>query len=90
MPRKEEKEFAEIYDFITLPQSLNDSYGATEQELNMGKSLVRNELMRAFEFARLADNYVDANMKLDEIRDQYNMHDEDYNFGEEFEYYVES
>ncbi len=86
----EGKEFAEIYDFITLPQSLNDSYGATEQELNMGKSLVRNELMRAFEFARLADNYVDANMKLDEIRDQYNMHDEEYNFGEEFEYYVES
>ena len=83
------KDFAEIYDFITLPQSIGSAYGATEQELNMGKSLVRNELLRAFEFARLADNFVDANIKLDEIRDLYDVHEEDYEYGEEFEYYVD-
>ncbi len=82
----EGKDFAEIYDFITLPQSLRDSLGATEQELKMGKSLVKNEIMRAFEFARLADNYVEVNIKLDDIRNQYNIHDEDYE--EEFEIYV--
>ena len=83
------KEFAEIYDFITLPQSLGSAYSATEQELNMGKSLVRNELLRAFEFARLAENFVEANMKLDEIRELYDVHEEDYSLGEEFEYYVD-
>jgi len=83
------KEFAEIYDFITLPQSVGSAYSATEQELNMGKSLVRNELLRAFEFARLAENFVEANMKLDEIRDLYGVHEEDYTLGEEFEYYVD-
>lgn len=55
----------------------------------MGKSLVRNELLRAFEFARLAENFVEANMKLDEIRDLYGVHEEDYTLGEEFEYYVD-
>ena len=85
----EGKEFAEIYDFITLPQNMRDAAGATEQELNIGKSLVRNELMRAFEFARLADNYVEANMKLDELRELYDIHEENYEFGEEFENYVE-
>ena len=85
----EGKEFAEIYDFITLPQNMRDAVGATEQELNIGKSLVRNELMRAFEFARLADNYVEANMKLDELRELYDIHEENYEFGEEFENYVE-
>ena len=83
------KEFAEIYDFITLPQSLGSAYSATEQELNMGKSLIRNELLRAFEFARLAENFVEANMKLDEIRELYDVHEEDYSLGEEFEYYVD-
>ncbi len=85
----EGKDFAEIYDFITLPQSMGDAAGATEQELNIGKSLIRNELIRAFEFARLADNYVEANMQLDEIRELYDISEESYEFGEEFESYVE-
>ena len=85
----EGKDFANIYDFITLPQGLGNAMASTEQELKMGKSLVKNELARAFEFARLADNYVEANMKLDEIRDIYNIHDEDYDYTEEFESYVE-
>ena len=85
----EGKEFANIYDFITLPQDLSNAVSSTDQELKMGKSLVKNELARAFEFARLADNYVEANIKLDEIRDIYNIHDEDYDYMEEFESYVE-
>lgn len=83
------KEYAEIYDFITLPQNLGDAYAATEIELQMGMALVRNELKRAFEFARLADNYVVANAKLDDIRETYNISEESYEFGEEFDYYDE-
>lgn len=81
------KEFAYIYDFITLPKDINSSFGSTEREINMAKGLVRNELSRAFEFARLADNYVQANSKLEEIRDIYDIHDEIYDLEEEFDYY---
>lgn len=83
----EGKDFAVIYDFITLPQDLNSSIGSTDKEINMGKGLVRNELSRAFEFARLADNYVEANTILDEIRDVYDVHEEIYEIEEEFYYY---
>ena len=81
------KDFAVIYDFITLPKDLGSSVGSTEKERNMGKGLVRNELSRAFEFARLADNYVEANTILDEIRDTYDVHEEIYEIEEEFNYY---
>ena len=81
------KEFAEIYDFITLPKDVGSAFSATESEIHMGLGLVKNELKRAFEFARLADNYVEANMKLDEIREVYNITESLENFEEEFECY---
>lgn len=81
------KEFAEIYDFITLPKDVGSAFSATESEIHMGLGLVKNELKRAFEFARLADNYVEANMKLDEIRDVYNITESLEDFEEEFECY---
>lgn len=81
------KDFAVIFDFITLPKDINDSVGSTESEIRMGQGLVRNELTRAFEFARLADNFFEADQILDEIRDVYNVHEEVYSIEEEFEYY---
>ena len=81
------KDFAVIFDFITLPKDINDSVGSTESEIKMGQGLVRNELTRAFEFARLADNFFEADQILDEIRDVYNVHEEVYSIEEEFEYY---
>ena len=81
------KDFAVFYDFITIPKDLNDSISSTESEINIGKGLVRNELTRAFEFVRLADNFVEANQLLDEIREVYDIHEEVYSIEEEFEYY---
>ena len=83
----EGKEYAEIYDFITLPQNLGTAFATSDNELQMGLGLVRNELKRAFEFARLADNYVESDIKLQEIRDIYNITEEIPEFGEEFDYY---
>lgn len=83
----EGKEYAEIYDFITLPQSLGNAYSSTESELQMGLGLVRNELKRAFEFARLADNYVEADLKLQEIRETYHITEEVSELRGEFDYY---
>lgn len=81
------KEFAEIYDFITLPRELDNVYSMTDESKSMELSLVRNELSRAFEFARLADNFVEANIILDEIRDAYNLYDENYEFTEDYDIY---
>lgn len=81
------KEFAEIYDFITLPRDLDNVYSMTQESKSLELSLVRNELARAFEFARLADNFVEANIILDEIRDAYGLYDENYDFMEEYDLY---
>ena len=81
------KEFAEIYDFITLPRELCDVSSMTEKSKELELSLVRNELSRAFEFARLADNFVEANLILDEIRDAYGLYEEHYEFEEEYDYH---
>lgn len=65
------KEFAEIYDFITLPRELSDVSSLTADEKSKELSLVRNELSRAAEFTRLADNFVEANEILEDIRELY-------------------
>ena len=83
----EGKEYAEIYDFITLPMPLGSSIYMTDESKNLTITMVKNELARAFEFARLADNYVESNAMLDDIREEYGIEEEDYSFVEEFDYY---
>lgn len=58
------KDFAEIYDFVTLPRPLDDVGSQTEKRLKMEVGLVRNELNRIKEFSRLALN---GNISLDLI-----------------------
>jgi superfamily II DNA or RNA helicase len=83
----EGKEFAEIYDFITLPAPIGSSSYMTDETKKLSMAMVKNELARAFEFVNLADNFVEGNMILDEIREEYDIQDEDYSFVEEFDYY---
>ena len=71
----EGKQFAEIYDFITLPRPLDEVPMLTDDQMNRELSLVKNELCRAEEFARLAINKVPAINVLDEIREAYGMLD---------------
>lgn len=66
-----DKKFAEIYDFITLPRPLNDVGSLTEYELKSDYSLVKNELKRAEEFARLALNVASSESIIDEIKEAY-------------------
>ena len=65
------KDFAEIYDFITLPYSLNVVPHLTELQKADVMSLVRRELYRAEEFARIAMNWGEAELVLNEIREAY-------------------
>ena len=66
---------------------LGSSIYMTDESKNLTITMVKNELARAFEFAKLADNYVESNAILDEIREEYGIEEEDYSFVEEFDYY---
>lgn len=82
----EGKEFAEIYDFITLPRPLDEVTSLTEEQMKRELSLVKNEICRAEEFARIAMNKVSAITKLDEIKEAYNIQDYALNFEEDYSY----
>jgi superfamily II DNA or RNA helicase len=82
----ENKEYAEIYDFITLPRYLDEVPALTEDQMSKEISLVRNELSRAGEFARIAMNMIEAQSILDEIREAYSINDNLISFEEDFTY----
>lgn len=84
----EGKEFAEIYDFITLPRDLDEVSSLTEDQMKRELTLVKNELYRAEEFARIAINGVEANLIIEDIREAYDLqnyvidYEGDYNYGD--------
>ena len=67
------KEFAEIYDFITLPRPLDEVSGLTEEQMRRDLSLVKNELTRVSEFGRLSMNSMEASKLIWEICDCYGL-----------------
>ena len=75
------KEFAEIYDFVTLPRPLDSVSALTEDQAKRDTALVRNELARIKEFGRLSMNPMDAETLIWEIQDAYHITDDE--FGEE-------
>ena len=70
------KEFAEIYDFVTLPRPLDEIYGLSEAELSMDLALVRNELMRMIEFSRLSMDAITSRKLIWNIEAAYNIDEE--------------
>ena len=66
------KDFAYIYDFITLPRKENEIYSASDNELKNDLTLIKKELIRAKEFASLAENKYRSMKKIDEILNYYN------------------
>lgn len=74
------KEYAEIYDFVTLPRPLDEVTGLTEEQMKRDLSLVKNELVRVQEFGRLSMNSMTATQLIWEICDVYHL---PYNFSEE-------
>ena len=67
------KQFAEIYDFVTLPRPLDEVSGLTEDQMKRDLSLVKNELARVTEFGRLAMNSMEATQLIWNICDSYNL-----------------
>ena len=72
--RCEDKDFAEIYDFIVVP-SLDKEYvdRLTDEEKIFESKILLREIKRFDEFAKLAINYVDAHRKLMDIWDMYDI-----------------
>ena len=71
------KDFAEIYDFITLPRRLEDVSGLTDDEIRSEKRLVKNELNRLTEFGRIAMNSMESHKMIEEIKETYRLLDND-------------
>ncbi len=73
------KEYAEIYDFITLPRELEIVSFLNEKELKYDRSLIRRELQRIEDFRKLADNSYESMVEILAIRDAYQIYEEDEN-----------
>lgn len=71
------KDYAEIYDFITLPRKLDDAIGLTNDDLKYEKNLVKNELNRILEFKKISQNPLDSDELIEKIKDSYHLLDED-------------
>jgi len=62
---------AEIYDFITLPRPAEEAAVLPDEDTQGEKRLVYNELVRAKEFAELAENHARVAKVLDEIEEGF-------------------
>ena len=65
------KRRAEIYDFITLPRLAEEAAVLPDEDMWGEKRLVYNELVRAREFAELAENHAQVTQQLDEIEEGF-------------------
>lgn len=74
------KQFATIYDFVTLPRKIEDIWNLTSQELSGEKTLAKNELNRITEFKRLALNPMDSDIIIDNIKEAYQLWKEEEEF----------
>ena len=64
------KEYAEIYDFLTLPRTMSSVTSLTEQQRKDELTLIKNEIKRAEEFARSAINMQKAQQEIDIIKEE--------------------
>lgn len=75
--KAENKPFAEIYDFVTLPRELDSVSGLTTEQAQRDLSLVKNELARIKEFGRLSMNSMEANDFIWDIQEAYHIIDDE-------------
>lgn len=67
----EGKQFSRIFDFITIPYGLDEVVSLTENEISPFETLIKNELSRGHEFARIALNSFSAEKVLTALEDAY-------------------
>ncbi len=70
--RAKGKEYADIFDFITLPRPLEEVVYCSEQEISYDLSLVRKEFARMIDFAETARNPFEIDDLKETIQNAYN------------------
>lgn len=70
------KQFAKIYDFITLPIALDDVSCYAEEDIATARSLAKRELARMIDFAKIAENPFEVDSLIYEIKNVYNIKEE--------------
>ena len=65
------KKRAEIFDFITLTRPASEASVLPDEDTRGEKRLAYNELVRAYEFANLAENRAQVVQVLDEIQEGF-------------------
>jgi superfamily II DNA or RNA helicase len=80
------KDYATIYDFITLPLSLDKVPGLTQEQLQRISGLVKNELRRASEFSKISLNKFESENILDKIKSAYYINDYKIDLEDDFYY----
>ena len=69
----ESKEYANIYDFITLPRAIGVAHYLTDDQAKRELSLIKSEIKRAEEFARVSMNKMEAMKLIDSIKEAYSI-----------------
>ena len=73
------KNFAVIYDFITLPFALDCMDQIDAETLESGKSLAKREILRMKDFASIAENPFDSDELISQIQSAYEIEIDDEN-----------
>ncbi|WP_059170464.1 DEAD/DEAH box helicase family protein [Bacillus sp. FJAT-27445] len=73
------KDYAEIYDFITTPRPLDEVSSLTQEEMEKDLSLIKNEIKRAKEFARISLNPLESFSVIENIMEAYYLSDDNLN-----------
>lgn len=71
--RSEGKDFATIYDFITIPRKLEKTKILPRFTKELEAGLVERELIRLIDFANLSMNPSDSNELIDKIKSAYDL-----------------
>jgi superfamily II DNA or RNA helicase len=76
------KQYAEIYDFITLPFDHRDSSSQSESIISSTKGLIRRELIRMLDFAEIAENPSETTQLVFELKHLFNISEKEIEPGE--------
>lgn len=71
------KEYAEIYDFITLPCDTDDVDSLQDKTLNSTKGLVKKEIIRMMDFSEISENPSKAYEIILKLKTEFNITDND-------------
>ena len=82
----EGKDYAEIYDFITLPRPLSEASSMNREALESDVGLIKRELTRIKDFADTASNYSEIYDIIEEINSIYGDLMTEKNWEEEIDY----